>query len=262
MKTRKISAILIAITFLFVAIASCVMLFSVKEVRVNYAVADDADTFSVQKKFDAFIGESLVFFDVKKVYAVVDDPVYEVVSVYKQFPNVLNVKIQQRREVYKFLNGGKVYTLDSKGVVFLSEEYVGGEISTRENIELEFVNVNVSSLVLGEGLVTSDDLLFNTVLEMAEKVDLTDRIKKIRIVNVFADGSDSVIAMRNAEFYTYTGVSIVIENAFEYGVERISAAVSAYDNAHDYVKTFDTIKAVRNKESGEVNVIFTSGYDN
>ena len=60
MKTGKLMAILIALAFIFVAIISCVMLFSVKEVRVSYAVSEEKDISSVSKKFDAFIGKSLV----------------------------------------------------------------------------------------------------------------------------------------------------------------------------------------------------------
>ena len=62
--------------------------------------------------------------------------------------------------------------------------------------------------------------------------------------------------MRNVEFYTYTGVKILIEDAYDCGVERIIAAINAYDSASDYIKTFNTIKAYKTQE-GNIQVVFS-----
>ena len=36
---------------------------------------------------------------------------------------------------------------------------------------------------------------------------------------------------------------------------------NAYDNSSDYVKTFDVIRAFRITETGEIKVVFSSGYN-
>ncbi len=261
MRTGKLMAILIAFAFIFVAIISCVILFSVKEVRVSYAVAEETDVSSVSKKFDAFIGKSLVFLDLQDVETSIDDPSLKVVSVDKQFPNVLTVKVEQRREVYKFLYDGKIFTADEQGFVFHSYNYDGGDVSDRQTINLNFENVQIGTVEVGKYLKTTDDELLKVVYDMAKAVDLTDRVKSISIVNTTLEGNPHIVVMRSAEFVTYTGVRVLIENAYEYGKERIVAAFNAYDNSSDYVKTFDVIRAFRITETGEIKVVFSSGYN-
>ena len=261
MKTGKLAAILIAITFLFVAVISCVMLFSVKEVRVDYSVSDQIDLSSTSKKLDSFVGKSFVFLNVDDVKNSVSDPLLEVVSVDKQFPNVINVEIKQRREVYKFNHDGNVYTTDENGFVFHSQIDDGSDFSDRQTIKLNFEKVNLERVEVGSNLSTSDNELLKNIFEMAKAIDLTDRVKEITVVNTTLDGNEDYVVMRSAEFQTYTGVKVVIENAYEYGVERVVAAFNAYDEATDYVKTFDVIKVVRITETGQIKVIFTSGYN-
>ncbi len=265
MRIKQTIAILIAISFTFVAIASLIFLFTVKEVRVDFSVAEETETFEIQKKFNSFVGKSLPLIDLEQVENCIEDPSYEVVSVKKQFPNVINVKIKQRREIYKILKDGNIYTADQEGVVFLCEEYQGGEISSRETIEMDFENVLFDSPVLGQVVNfsnektfanVSDKDFFNSVLEMAKSASLTDFIKKIKVINVNSDSDPSVVSMRNVEFYTYTGVKILIEDAYDCGVERITAAINAYDSASDYIKTFNTIKAYKTQE-GNIQVVFS-----
>ena len=54
MQTKRISVILIAIAFMLVVLFSCVGLFSVKKVEVNFAVSEQTDSESIQATLDVF----------------------------------------------------------------------------------------------------------------------------------------------------------------------------------------------------------------
>lgn len=260
MNTKRLAVILIAAAFIVVTLISCIALFSVKKIDVDFSVSYGKDTFEVQKTLDGFLNKNLLFFDVTEIEnALAGYHDLKVVSVDKQYPNVIKVKVEERREVYKLIADGTVYVTTEDGFIVRSYDY-NGNVESRDTIILRLENVDLIKAEAGLFINTSDDELLSEVFEMAKSVNLTDCIKEIKVVN------DN--GMRNAEFYTYTGVKILIEEVSDdkLGVDRIKAAFVKYDEvATDYQKTFKTIIAVAQyDESGAyvgIRATFTEDED-
>lgn len=248
MKNGKLYAILIGAVFVTVTLLSLFFLFSVKEVKTVCGVYGGADAENVQSSLDALLGKNMFFVSTKDVEeAVKEHTKYKVVSVEKAFPNVLNVEVAERREVYRLSVGGALYSLDETGFVLGTS---AGEAKEREIISLSLEGIEILSAEVGGQIKTSDDGLFYSVLSMAESVNLTDCIKSANIVVNDAE-------IKEARFSTYTGVEIVVDKPEKRGGDKIKKAFEVYDGGtKDFYKTFAYI-LVLEKDGGEITATWT-----
>lgn len=251
MKTKKTMVILIATVFVFVLLFSCILLFSVKKVDIEFSVATDIDTKELEEKLSDFCGENLLFFDTDEVVELVEKyPYFQLVSVEKKFPNVISVSLKERIETYYILTEDKVLITDKDGITLNIKEKseFNGNVP-REIITLTAEGITFSEQKLGEKVICDNTELLSTVFEMAKSVDLTDCIKSIRIVT--ARERDDVL------FSTYTGVNILVTQTNIRGVDKISAGFSAYNNkTDDYLKTYNNLEVVL-KDDGTISVVWT-----
>jgi hypothetical protein len=253
MNTKRIAVILIAVAFALVTLFSCFMLFSVKEVRVDYSVADDTDVSNVEKTLNGYLGRNLLFLNVGEVANVLKDQHYmEVVSVQKHFPNVLSVKIEERRETYCVEDENNVYITTEKGFVLDvidKADWTGN--TDRERITLQLKNIEIPSqgeqvgetyipltgTNCGQTLAIENSDFLATVFELAKKVNLTDCIKEMKVEVI---GKGSYIDGRDIVITTYTGVTIRIKDADEFGEEKMLKAFEFETDGElltDYQKT-------------------------
>ena len=176
----------------------------------------------------------------------------EVLSVQKQYPNVLNVCLKERREVYYIpmqIDDQTVYLVTNEQG-FVLDKVVAKEDS-RSMIELQLEGINILSHQKGQYLHTDDDGLLSTVFEMAKSVILTDYIKSISVDKPNVPGAVRVF------FQTYTGVKVQINKAEELGVEKVVEGFKEYDTEKsDYYRTFDTIVVYVNDDK-EIKVKWT-----
>lgn len=249
MKLRKGLSIVIIALFLTVCVFSFIGLFSVKKINVTFSVSENTDVRVLQETLDGFLDKNLIFLSEDDVYKSLDDFHYmEIVSVSKQFPNIVNVVVNERREIY-FLDYVDHYlVMTSDGfllrVVSKSEQV----LEDREKIVLSLDGVSILDATIGRPLRTDKDELLNKVFEMAKSVNLTDCIKKI---SVSSQGSE----LSDVTFSTYTGVDIVIQKAEDDGVAKVIEGFIAYDvHASDYEKMFK--KIVVNKQD-KIKVTWT-----
>lgn len=231
MNTKKLSVILIAIAFTLVALFSCIGLLTVKEVRVTFAVAENTDSQAIQNELDKNIGKNLLFLTEEEVIESLKGNHYlEVLSVDKQYPNVINVSIKERREVYLIEHGGKTYVTNEDGFV-LSDNALPTQ--TRNKIKLELgQGVNFSQIQPGSIIKTDNDELLSAVFEMAKSVRLTDCIESIKI-----DLQLGEIDKYDVTFNAYTGVALCVWDVLDMGQEKVVNAFRAYDELlTDYQK--------------------------
>ena len=254
MKNKRVSTILIAVAFALIVVFSCVGLFSVKKVEVAFAVSEERNAEQIQSALDTFLGDNLLFLKTEKVEKVINEmpnsQYLEIVNIEKSYPNVLKVEINERREVYYIKNGQDYLVTTADGFVLNIISNLP-ENGLRDKIVLELDGLYLENVQVGSLLTTNDDMLMQTVFEMAKSVKLTDCIKKI---NVFKPQySES-----NVTFETYTGVVIKIEKVEINGIQKVIEGFKAYDNAtSDYIKTFDTIIVNLNVD-GQINVDWTN----
>ena len=237
MKSKRLAVILIAVAFSLVVLISCVGLFSVKKVHVDFTVSQNASSERIQEKLDRFVGKNLLFFNVDSVEQALDDePYIQVLSVEKRYPNVLDVRLKERVEVYSINYDGKTFVLDDNGVVLAEKDCEG----QRDIIELSIgEGVAVQGLTLGKVVKTDNPTLLSTVFDMAKSVNLADCIKGIEIEKV-----DGYVNEFDVVFKSFSGVEICVEDALTNGKEKVANAFKVYDEyLTDYQKTYGSIQS-------------------
>lgn len=235
MRTKKMLVILISVLFCLAVLFSCIFVFSVKDVSVTFTVYSGEKAQKINQSFsDKFEGKNLLFISEDEVIEVLENnPYYIVESVQKDYPNVLSIKVKERKATYYIEDKEKVYKTNDYGVVldvFDSNEFTDRQ--SRDMIYLTLLGVKVTSSIKGEIIKTDCEELVSTVFEMSKAVNLTDCINHIDVV------VDRTKIVKDAIFNTYTGVEIWIENAHVKGCEKIVEGFNGYyDNADDYIKT-------------------------
>ena len=127
MKHGKIYAILIAAAFFVALVCSLVLLFNVKEVEISYSAFGVAEEKAATEALEGLKGKSLLFLNEKEAEEqLAAYPRFKVSKVEKNYPNLLKVSVEERREVYRFFDGKKTFCLDETGFVL---EIVSGELS-------------------------------------------------------------------------------------------------------------------------------------
>ncbi len=249
MRTKKIAIILIAVIFA-VALIFCIgAIFTVKKVDTVFSVSEGTklDVDGAREALDQYVGRNLLFLDTNDVEETLQQDSYvEIISVKKQFPNVIKVEVKERKEVYTVDFDGKKFALDENGLV-LSE--IEGEIDERSYIKLELDNINVISAENGFKLSTDAPEMLSVTFEIAKHLRLTDCIKTATVTNK--------AEMQEIKFGTYTAVDIVIKKALDDGVNKAIKAFEVYDSeAKDYIKTYNEIISYKNDE-GKIVAVWT-----
>lgn len=248
MKTKKFAVISIAVVFAIVVICSVIATFTLKSVDAAFSVTDvnSARIQTVKDILDKQTGKNLLFCKTDEIKAEIEkDPYIEVVSIVKRYPDTLEVKIENRKELYVVEQDGAYYVLSENGIVLRrSDTYVGG----REYIELDLGAIKATKLKIGEYIRTEDDEMLALALDSAETARLTDCVKKMTL--------DKGVEKEDIIFSTYTAVEIVIKKVKDDGAKKTEYALKAYDEeTHDYRKSNNQIVAYK-LDSGEIRVVW------
>ena len=231
--TKKWLIIMVAASFGITVIASCIMLFSVKKVTAEFSVFGDSEAYAIQKDLEEYKGKSLIFLDASEIYGLSEKyPHYEFTSVEKKFPNVLDIKISKRPEVFKVVTEDKSYVLDGAGYIIND---TGVTEYSRNVVPIIMEDISVQDGTVGKKIVTSDDGLFYSVIETAQALNLNDSVKNIAIT------TGETGKLRDAIFATYTGVDIEVWKVEEDGDKKIREAFSLYERLGDYEKSSNRI---------------------
>lgn len=234
---KKLIAILMTIAFIGVLAASFFIITTIRKVNVYFSAGENLDCYEVQRTLDGNLGKSFFFLneqDIKDSLSVY--PYAEVLSVSKTFPNVVEVSIKERQEVYNIKVGDEVLVISETGHLLRILPATSYQPS-RDVINMDIDTISVTQKELGKVIATTSDQLFLTVLEMAKSVNLTDCIKEI-----FIDKYDAPNELSDVEFITYTGVKICVYKAEEKGLEKIRSVFDRYDEEiSDYEKVSGTL---------------------
>lgn len=239
MKNKKLIISIISVVFAVVVICLAVSVFTVKQVDVKFTFsANNVETTEINSSMDGFVGKNLLFLDTKDISNELEkNPYIEVLNVEKKFPNIVEVSVKERREIYSVTFSGKTYITDMNGLV-LCEKNPEKTYGEHELINLELKNITVEELTVGKVIKTNADSFLSTAFEISKSVDLTDSVKTLKVEKRFS-GTDNLYL----SFETYSGVNIVINKAEEKGQEKALMGFSVYDTeTDDYVKSFNTIE--------------------
>ena len=251
MNVKRLAVIFIAVIFVLVAAFSTVAIFTVKQIDLSYSVLEGeiSNPNAVKEELNSYIGKNLLFLDEEDVIESLKDDYYvEVLSVDKQYPNVLKVSLKERLPVYAVNNGGEYYYATKDGFVL---EKLNAFTPSRDIIELDLGGFNSVNVTLGQVITVDDNELLRSVFEMAKEINLTDCVKSISVQNV---SEFSVVT-----FKTYTGVDIKIDVTPDYNTangqpvlfepSKASIVFYAYDTIlTDYEKAYGVLDFLRMKD--------------
>ena len=252
MKSKRLVLVSIIVAFFLIVLLSCMTLFSVRQAKVNFAVSEEFNTEEVQEILDGYKGKNLMFIKIDEIRAELEKYHYlEVVSIEKDYPNVLNVSLKERREVYCFQNGEQTYVTNEDGFV-LSSVQADYADKNRNVISVKLSGVQITEIKEGSVVSTDSPELMTSVFDMAKAANLADCIKQINVIR------QAINEPGDVEFITYSGVTICVQKAEIDGVEKIQTAFKVYDEKiNDYEKAFDKLFVFRNAESGEIQVTWS-----
>lgn len=250
MNTKKIYLMLITIAFLVCVVFACSYIFVVNKVDVSFEVVNGEQVEELQASLDEFKGRNLLFLKKSEVEdAVSKFTQYKVVSISKNFPDVISVSVKQRNETFAVVNGDRTYILDEEGFVVRSETEYTAE---REIVSLSFKGLEITNCKSGQVIETNDNELLFSVMSMAKKINYYNCISNIEI--------EKAPEKRYAHFKTYTGVVIEVPDAHIRGEEKIEFAFNEYDKCgDDFIKSFNKITVYVDAQSGELKATWTEG---
>ena len=248
MKNKKVLISFLSVVFALITIVSVFMMFTVKKVNVNFSVyTDTTETADIQKKIDKYVGKNLIFFNLDEIKNLDIGPCFEITSVSKNYPNVIDVKIKQRKERFVYSFQGENYLLSDEGYVLKKVD----DSVLDEFVKIELDNIFTENPVLGNKLKTDFDWIINDAVAFSGVDGVVDATTKITITK---KGE----YWRAISFKTRTDVVINFESTKDelwFDLEDVSKAFSEYFNAeNDYIKSYNMINVSKIEETGELKI--------
>ena len=240
MKHKRLIVSLTSLIFVVIFFLCLTSLFSIKDVTVKYTVLDNNIEYSeVSENLACFENRNLIFLDLKEVEdKLKNNGYFKIESVKKIYPNRLEVKIQERVEVFAVQCDDGFYILDNDFYVVAHKEKNENRLDGVRNILL---TVNV------EGFDTHD-------IRVGQTLSVVSHQAFIAMSNMYRSFSDSRNIISNiliapsavgdtyrVTFTMVEGVKIEIWDVagkdFVNNETKINKAIDAYDKLDDYKKT-------------------------
>jgi len=254
MFSKKLVIWIFSILFVVIVLISTVFAFTLNKIDTEYTLIGDDDSKSIEidEKLNSFLGKNLLFLNKKDIQTKINEnPYTECLSVEKNFPDTITVKVRERRDVYLIEFDSEYYKTDENAFVLSS--YSGSV--TRNLIEFIFEGVTTSKPIPGQvlSLVGYQDIL-SSALKVAKSINLTDCVKKIKLIKTF---SEPLLSF-DLELYTYTGTTIIVKKFNDDGEKKAADAFAAYNSeTSEYKKSFYYFEAYKT-DGGEIKVIWTT----
>lgn len=256
MRMKKFSAITIATVFALSLVFCFFFSFSIKKVSVTYAVQTDCDTRLIEDALSVFNGQSLLFFDTDDVETLVAEyPYFEFCGAEKQFPNVLNVSLKERREVFCVFSGSVAYFCSEDGVILKKQDKTTvSDDDVSALVEVNLTNFTVDRDAVGKKIGTDDDGFLYSAFKEFVNVGLTDNVKKVELDRKVAL---ETLAVKDVYIYTATGVKIEIWDFDDMASEKMNVAFRAYNEASDDGKCHDNIYIYQMKDGDDLSWVWS-----
>ena len=114
MRAKKLFVIFLAAVCMLAVALSCVFIFAIEEINVEFAVGEQTDVSAVSQTIDEYTGKNLLFADLDEIKNDLKKyPYFKVESIKKNYPNGIDITLSERVEVYWFVNEGVYYFLHS-----------------------------------------------------------------------------------------------------------------------------------------------------
>ena len=257
MRNKGLLTILIATVFSLVVVFSLITMLSVKHVNVDFSIYGLGEEYTddIYSDLDKYKGKNIVFVDLDDVRADLSKYTYfEVVSIKKSLPNVIKVELKERFAKYVVVYNDTKYLVASDG--FVVEMYpLSAELSGYMQIDASLVAGNEFILkqpVVGDYLSANFDDVLSKIIAVAEEFSLSDFVTGAEVFSYkMHDGSYG--DMSRLVLYTKTGVEIHLTDFLVKTNDKVSMAITSYNNEGDYIKSNRFIE-VSELQNGVIHV--------
>ena len=240
MRNKGLLTILIASVFSLVVIFSLITMLSVKHIDVDFSVYNLGEEYTddIYNELNEYKGKNITFLDLDDLRSDLSKYTYfEVVSIKKSFPNVIKVVLKERFAKYVVIYNDAKYLISSDG--FVLEEYnLSATLQGYMQIDASLVAGNEFILkqpIVGEYLSANFDDVLSKIIAVAEDFSLSDFVTKAEVFS-YKSHSGTYGDMSRLVLYTKTGVEIHLNNFINKTADKVSMAITSYNNAGDYIK--------------------------
>ena len=247
-----VSCVLVVIAFTILCARA---VFSVASINVDYSYFDTAEVEKANDLLDHYYGASLIFIREDKVIDLINENTgLKVESVTKKFPNVLEIKLNERQECFCIKSESGYLILDDEYTVVDIRDNPKNSVDGLDNIILNFGNseFDASLLHLRSTLDIGREDLLKSVTDMIAQINSPrDFIKEITVeekekgINYYVN------------FKTFEGVVIEVRKALDNPTEKITLAQNKYLSLFDRDKLTGKI-AVYTTDNGQTVATYTN----
>lgn len=225
MKKKVILATAVSfVLLLLVILAGLNAIYTVTSVRANFCTFSkegENEARELQEKLDSFVDKSAVFLDLDDVRETVEQyPYFRVEEVRKNYPDKLELKITERKEVFAYKNqNGKYVILDEQGRPLREEDSnvnrAGGKNILLEDFDFE-----------SDGEVRYFEELIKIFTAFQEV--LTEARANITSIELVVKGSSATTIIDYIRVRMREGVFFDIRNPYVQPYEKAHLAVERY----------------------------------
>lgn len=256
MKHKRVFYVLTIIAYILVVLLSFSYMFSLRHVDVKFIMStDSARIESIEKKTNSYKNNNLLFLKTSKIKKSLEkDPYVKVISVKKEYPNKIKVKVEERKEMYEISNGETKFILDENYFVLnkISNDVETNSIELEINTQkFDFEKLSVGktfSIIQEEIIVCVNEMLSN----FTDWKNILCKIQVEELVNSPEKDNFRVL------FYTNQGCYIEIYKCLERGVEKAIKAYEKYCELTDLDKTKGVIICTIDQISGQAVASYKS----
>lgn len=196
-------------------------------------------------------GKNLFFLNQKDIVNKLNktSPYINVKKVEKRYPNILEISVEERKEVYSIFYQNKFFVLDESFQVLAIKENNKNNIDSLENIllNLNVADFDYQTLKVGKKLKVYDKVSFECLSNLSNLIfENRANLKSVELT-VKKDGH----FMRELTLTFKEGLVIVLQSLQERSVDKFNSAIEYYlacENKGDLTKLYANIHI----ESGEI----------
>ncbi len=251
--TKLIASLCVLVVIAFATLCFRVV-FSVSDINVEYSYYKQSEVEKANEILNGYKRSNLLFIKEDEIINLIHSNTdLKVESVEKKYPNVLNVKLKERQEMFAIKVGDEFLILDDEYTVVDIRNNCVNDVDNLDNILLEFKNSEFNGEVLNlrSTLTIGNNSLLSAFKTAVENIESPrDYISKIIV--------EEKQAGENYYFYfnTLEGVTVEIRKATELTEKKVCLAMEKYLSLDDGDKLLGKVASYK-LDSGEVVAIYT-----
>ncbi len=230
------------------------VLFSISDINVEYSYYNQNQIDETNDLLKRYKGSNLFFLKEREIRDLIhNNTSLKVESITKDYPNVLNVKLKERQEMFAIKIDDSFYILDDEYTIVGIRDNIANSIDGLDNIILEFNHkeYDKSLLTVRSTLNIGNQAVMNSFMAMVENISSPrDIVSKIVI--------EEKQAGENYYFYVETleGCKIEIRKATELTAEKTKQAITKFLALDDSDRLNGKVASFA-QDNGEIVAIYT-----